>query len=169
MATIPTLHTERLTLRPIAEADFDAVAAFYESEQSSMYGGPCDRATAWRKFAAWFGHWELRGYGPWAIEQRSTGEFIGWTGLWSPEGWPEPEITYALLPDHHGQGLATEAAGRALQSAYEDFGWTTAVSVIDDRNAASIALVERLGATAESAVDLFGHPAHIYRHRTPDH
>lgn len=167
MSSIPTLQTERLTLRALSEDDFDSVATFYESNDSAMYGGPCNRATAWRKFAVWFGHWELRGYGPWAIEHTETGEFIGWTGMWSPEGWPEPEITYALLTEHQGKGYATEAAARALRSAYEDFGWKTAVSVIDDRNTGSIALVERLGATKESAVDLFGQPAHVYRHGQP--
>jgi len=161
---IPVLHTQRLTLRACTEDDFDAVADFFADDVSSLYGGPCDRITAWRKFAAWLGHWVLRGYGPWGLELKSTGEFVGWSGLWNPEGWPEPEITWALLPQFHGQGFATEGARRALQSAYEDFGWETAISLIDDRNTASVAVARRLGATAERADDVFGNPGSTYRH-----
>src|SRR5690606_18513350 len=55
------------------------------------------------------GHWALRGYGPWALERKDTGAFVGLCGPWYPEGWIEPEITWALMPGHHGLGFATEA------------------------------------------------------------
>lgn len=165
---IPTLHSERLTLREFVPTDFDAVASFFADPVSYMYGGPCDRVTAWRKFAAWLGHWALLDFGPWAIEETETGAFAGWTGMWGPEGWPEPEITWALLPQFHGMGYATEGARRALQSAYEDFGWSTAISLIDDRNEASTAVARRLGAMPERAADVFGDPGTIYRHLAPD-
>ena len=74
------------------------MAAFYASPISSFYGGPCDREDAWRKFAAYPGHWALRGFGPWAIEEKSSGAFVGLSGLWFPEGWYAPEITWALVP-----------------------------------------------------------------------
>ena len=162
---IPVLHTERLTLRGVTSDDFDAVAGFYADPVSALYGGPCDRVTAWRKFAAWLGHWALRDYGPWAMVETETGEFVGWTGMWGPEGWPEPEITWALLPQFHGKGFATEGAKRALRAAYEDFGWKTAISLIDDRNTPSVGVATRLGAVAERAEDLFGSAGTIYRHR----
>lgn len=158
------LETERLKLRHFQEDDFEKVAGFFGDSKSSLYGGPCDRDTAWRKFAAWYGHWAIRGYGPFAIEQKNNKEFIGWTGPWYPEGWPEPEITWALLPEAQGQGFATEAARCALDYAYSQLHWSTAISVIDDRNTASIALASRLGAKVESSLQLFGHSAKLYRH-----
>ncbi|MGB0866695.1 MAG: GNAT family N-acetyltransferase [Granulosicoccaceae bacterium] len=161
---LPSLETQRLCLRSIRASDFEAVATFFAHKSSGMYGGPCDRDTAWRKFAAWFGHWTLRGYGPLGIERKDSGEFIGWTGPWYPQGWPEPEITWALLPHAQGQGFATEAAGCALGHVFNQLQWPTAISVIDDRNKGSLALAQRLGATAESKLELFGHPATLYRH-----
>lgn len=140
------------------------MAEFYADPVSSFYGGPCGREDAWRKFAAYPGHWALRGYGPWALEEKSSGSFVGLSGLWFPEGWYAPEITWALVPAHHGKGLATEAARRALRAAYEDFGWSTAVSVIALDNKPSMAVAERLGATKEAEVDYRYGRASLYRH-----
>jgi RimJ/RimL family protein N-acetyltransferase len=113
------------------------------------------------------GHWALRGYGPWALEEKASGAFVGLAGLWFPHGWVEPEITWALLPGQHGKGYATEAAKRSLQAAYEHFGWTTAVSVISTDNAASLAVAERLGAQRESTIPFRQGLAHVYRHAGP--
>lgn len=167
VTTMPRLTTDRLLLREFRGDDFEAMADFYASPVSRFYGGPCNREEGWRKFAAYAGHWSLRGFGPWALEETATGQFVGLCGPWYPEGWIEPEITWALAPSAHGRGLATEAATRALRSAYEDFGWTTAVSVISVDNAASLALAERLGATHERDVEYRYGSARLYRHLQP--
>ena len=76
---------------------------------------------AWRCI---LGHWALRGYGHWAIEEKAGGRFVGYSGLWNPEGWPEPEVMWGLMADAHGRGYATEAARRAREFAYRKLGWT---------------------------------------------
>jgi RimJ/RimL family protein N-acetyltransferase len=162
---IPTLHSERLIMRAVTQDDFDPMAEFFADPVSKFYGGPCGRDDAWRKFAAYLGHWGLRGYGPWGLEVKTTGQFVGITGLWFPEGWIEPEITWALVPAAHGHGYATEAASRSLEAAYENFGWTTAVSVISVDNPASAAVATRIGATCEATIDYRYGPAHLYRHK----
>lgn len=164
---IPTITSDRLILREFREDDFDAMADFFADPISSFYGGPVGREDAWRKFAVYPGHWALRGYGPFAIETKDSGEFVGLTGPWYPEGWIEPEITWALVPGHHGKGYATEAAGRALEHAYSDLGWTTAVSVIALANDASAAVAQRLGATLERKIQYRHGEANLYRHRSP--
>jgi|TARA_R110002110_G_scaffold6112_4_gene30827 RimJ/RimL family protein N-acetyltransferase len=162
-----TIETERLLLRPFRGDDFEPMVGFYADPVSKFYGGPCSREEAWRKFAVYPGHWALRGYGPWAIEVKATGQFAGVCGLWNPDGWIEPEITWALVPNHHGMGYATEAARRAIQAAYEDHGWTTAASVIAVANVASAAVADRLGATIESEQQNRYGPVHVYRHLPP--
>lgn len=162
---IPTYETERLVLRAFTQDDFEPVAGFFADPVSAFYGGPCPREEAWRKFAVYSGHWALRGYGPWALQDKASGKFVGLSGLWYPEGWLEPEITWALVPGQHGKGYATEGALRALQAAYEDFGWTTAVSVVSVHNLASQAVARRLGATLEREVSYRYGAAHLYRHR----
>ncbi|MEM7341908.1 MAG: GNAT family N-acetyltransferase [Actinomycetota bacterium] len=165
---IPELTSDRLRFRAFSEADFDATAAFFADDVSQFYGGPCDRDEAWRKFAVYSGHWMLRGWGPWAVERLDTGAFVGWVGPWCPEGWIEPEITWALVLGQHGHGFATEAAGRTLRAAYELFGWTTAVSVVRTENTASAGVARRLGATVERQIPFRGGVADVFRHRGPE-
>lgn len=162
---IPTIESERLIMRSFRDDDFEPMARFFASDVSSFYGGPCDRIQAWRKFAVYPGHWALRGYGPFALEVRESGDFIGICGPWYPEGWPEPEITWALVPGHHGHGYATEAARRALRFSYESLRWPTAVSVVADGNDASVRVAQRLGATLESSFEgAAGETRHLFRH-----
>jgi RimJ/RimL family protein N-acetyltransferase len=168
MQTIPEFETQRLRLRAFRNEDFEPMAMFYASEVSRPYGGPCSCDEAWRKFAVYSGHWVLRGYGPWALEVKDSGQFVGLCGLWFPEGFPEPEISWALIPGQHGKGYATEAARRALQAAYEHFGWQTAVSVIATDNAASHAVAQRLKAKRERTIPFRGGQADVYRHVTLD-
>jgi RimJ/RimL family protein N-acetyltransferase len=164
VVTVPRFETDRLVLREFRAEDFEPMAAFYADPVSTFYGGPCGREDAWRKFAMYPGHWVLRGYGPWALEEKASGEFVGICGPYFPEGWFAPEITWALMPGRYGKGYATEAALRALRSAYEDFEWDTAVSVIAIENAASEAVAHRMGATRESLIDFRYGRAHVYRH-----
>ncbi len=168
MTHIPAFESPRLLLRAFKPEDFEPMARFFASEGSRPYGGPCTRDEAWRKFAVYSGHWVLRGYGPWALEEKASGQFVGLCGMWFPEGFPEPEISWALIPGQHGKGYATEAARRALQAAYEDFGWKTAVSVIATDNAASHAVAQRLGAKVESRIAFRGAEADVYRHLSLD-
>lgn len=164
----PRIESERLILRGFQASDFEPMADFYADPISSFYGGPCNREEAWRKFAIYPGHWALRGYGPWALEEKESGEFVGVSGMWFPDGWEAPEITWALVPAHHGKGYATEAAKRSLRSAYDDFGWTTAVSVIARANEPSARVAERLGATFEYDIENRYGTAGVYRHLGPD-
>ncbi|MEM7290218.1 MAG: GNAT family N-acetyltransferase [Pseudomonadota bacterium] len=148
--SIPTIESARLIFRAFREeTDFDAYANFYASEQTRYYGGPLDRSNAWRAAAAMMGHWVIRGFGAWAIEEKATGDFCGIVGLWYPESWPKREITWSIVPEKQGKGFAYEGAIRTRQYAYETLGWDTVHSCILEGNIASIGLVEKLGATLE--------------------
>jgi hypothetical protein len=118
---VPTIETERLVMRAFSGDDFEAMVPFYASDVSKFYGGPCNRELAWRKFAMYPGHWVLRGYGPWMIESKADGAVVGLCGPWFPDGWVEPELTWALVPGHHGKGYASIAV-RVRRSRMDDGG-----------------------------------------------
>jgi RimJ/RimL family protein N-acetyltransferase len=165
---IPELTTERLLMRAFREDDFPSFARFYADEATARYiGGVCSEEDAWRRMAAFVGHWNLRGYGLWALELRDTGTFAGYCGAWFPHGWPEPEIGWGLLKPCQGRGLATQAARRALGHVYGTLGWRTAVSCIALENAASIRVAERLGATLDRIVKNRGWTVGVYRYPAP--
>lgn len=147
---IPTVETERLILRAFNhDTDFEPYAEFYASDATKHYGGPLDREPAWRAAAAMMGHWVIRGYGAWAVEEKATGDFCGMVGLWYPEGWPEREISWGIINSKQRLGIAAEAAMRARTYAYDTMGWNEVFSCIRKDNTASIKLAEKLGATLQ--------------------
>jgi len=163
--TPPILTTERLTLRGLTLADVPLFHSFYASDHSRFYGGPTTAAQSWRALSAYAGHWALRGYGPFAIERRDTGESIGMCGPWYPEGWPEPEMTYFLLEQYAGKGFASEALESCLHWAFRELGWTTVISAINPDNRASLALAKRCGAVADGQAEVVPHGTmDVYRY-----
>lgn len=166
---IPTLKTERLTMRAPRLGDLDGLAAFYASDRSKFVGGPKRLDESWRAMATELGHWAMLGFGRWALEETSTGAFVGVAGLWEPEGFPELELGWDLMNGHEGRGFATEAGRAARDYAYGEMGKTTVVSLIAPGNDGSKAVATRLGAAFEAMFDhaMFGR-VEVWRHPAPD-
>lgn len=167
--TIPTLQTERLILRAHKLEDIEHEVEFFKSDRSHHVGGPLGEEQVFRAVMGFIGHWALRGYGFWAVEEKATGKYIGRVGLWFPVGWPEKEIGWTLMNGAEGKGFAYEAALAARAHAYKTLGWKTAISMILHGNTRSIALAEKMGAVLDSDFEheRFG-PCHIYRHPNPE-
>ena len=162
---IPEVVTARLLLRALEPSDLDAYAAMYADAEVMRFledGCPLDRAAAWRSMAVHLGHWRLRGYGQWALVERTSGELVGRAGLWQPEGWPGLEVGWLLARPHWGHGFATEAARAALHHAFDVVGADRVISLIRPDNHPSIRVAERLGERYERTIDLYGGAAHIY-------
>jgi RimJ/RimL family protein N-acetyltransferase len=127
-------------------------------------GRPLDRADAWRQLALLIGHWELRGFGLWAVEERASGQFIGRIGCHEPEGWPGFELGYVLAREAWGHGLAREGSAVALDFARRSLGRDTIISLIRPANRASIAVAEHFGARRTGSVEFFGATTDVYRY-----
>lgn len=160
----PVLETARLTLREPREGDLDAMAAFYASDRSRWVGGPCDRFAAAGRLLAGLGHWALRGYGWWVLEERASGAVAGRAGIAFLDGWDEPELGWHLYDGFEGKGLAYEAVLAARRHAAQAWGMAAPISYIAHDNARSRALAERLGARVEREGMVVGHPCLVYRH-----
>ena len=163
MIEIPTLRTERLVLRPFREEDLDAWAAIVgDPETAQWIGGVRTREDAWRSIAMYLGHWELRGYGQWAVERRLDGRLVGRAGLWYPEGWPELEVGWTLDRSVWGEGFATEAGRASMDWGFAELGLTRIASVIAPGNARSRAVAVRLGMDQDREVEIEGEAAILY-------
>jgi RimJ/RimL family protein N-acetyltransferase len=164
---IPHINTDRLLLRSFAPADFEAYAAMMadlEVTRHLMDGRPLSRVEAWRQMAMFIGHWTLRGFGLWAVEERATGQFIGRIGCLEPEGFPAFEIAYTLARSAWGRGYAREGAAAALRYAREILNRREIASIIRPANTPSIRVAESLGGVAAETVEFFGAPSVIYRY-----
>lgn len=143
--TVPVLDTLRLRLRAPVLADFPHHAAFHASDRSRFEGGPRDARAAWRVWASDVGLWMLRGYGPFGVDDRESGAYLGEVGVFQPEGYPGPELGWFVTPEAEGRGIAHEAARAVMAWLRARFGWDEVISIIDPGNARSIALGLRLG------------------------
>lgn len=168
MTAIPTLSTERLVLRPPRLADFEPYAEFFASERSAWQDGPIPRAEAWAEFAATAGAWVLRGFGPFSVEARAGGGYLGEVGLYQPAHYPEPEIGWILVAGAEGRGFAAEAARAVRAWAYASLGLATLVSYIAPGNARSVRLAERLGAVPDPSAPSCGPQTAVWRHPGPE-
>ncbi len=160
-----TLDTQRLLLRPFHESDLDAYARICADPKVMRFlgeGKTLSRSEAWRQMAMFLGHWQLRGYGTWAVEEKSSGELVGRIGFHNPEGWPGFEIGWTLGRGYWGRGFATEGGRAALEYAFWELGQPHIISLIYPENQASVQVAERLGEKLEGTTQLFGKKVLVY-------
>jgi RimJ/RimL family protein N-acetyltransferase len=111
--------------------------------------------------------YQRRGWGPFAVVEKSSGNLIGYCGLfYFPDinGQPEIEIGYRLAREAWGQGYATEAVLAVRDLAFDSLGLTRLIAMVDPDNAASIRVAEKAGMTYEQDVVFQGytHPDRVY-------
>ena len=169
MREIPEFESQRLRFRAPSMDDLDDEIAFFATERARGVGGPLPKEQVWRSLCGVIGHWCVRGYGFWGVEEKATGRYVGRVGPWSPMGWPEPEIGWTVMEWAEGTGMAHEAAIAARAYMYEHYGWTTAISLIAHFNYRSQTLAQRLGCVRE---DDYTHPSFgpcmVWRHPGPE-
>jgi RimJ/RimL family protein N-acetyltransferase len=160
------LTTNRLTLRLVEERDWDALHEMLGDEECVRYtiGLPLTRWQTWRMLAAYVGHWQLRGYGPYAVVEQSSMTTMGVVGLWFPGDWPEPEIKWSFARRFWGCGFATEAAQAVRDMASRDLGWSRLISLILPANTRSKAVAERLGGVFERTIPFRDGVADVFRY-----
>jgi [ribosomal protein S5]-alanine N-acetyltransferase len=163
----PTLNTERLQLVALEDRHFEAFAQLHSNPEIMRYigdGKPLDRVGAWLQLATLLGHWDLRGYGVWAVEELGKEDLIGRVGLLHPEGWADPELNWMITPAMRGQGLAVEAARAVLGFAFDELGLARLISLVRPENTASSRVATKLGGTLAETITFMDAPMHVFRY-----
>ncbi|MBI2254911.1 MAG: GNAT family N-acetyltransferase [Proteobacteria bacterium] len=157
MVDVPVLETARLKLRGHCLADFNAAAEIWSDEVVTRFlGRPFTPEESWSRLLRYVGHWDLLGYGFWAITEKASGRFIGEGGICDFRRditWPgcvsadeaTREIGWALGADYHGQGLATEAVQAVTTWADRHFRGRRTICIINPSNQPSIRVAEKCG------------------------
>lgn len=160
------LETERLFLRPFRESDWKDLHKFYSDEACTKYtvGRIFTEGESWRAMAAMIGHWQLRKYGAYALEEKTTHSLLGFAGLDFPNDWPEPEIKWGLIREFWGQGYASEAVRAVKKMWIEHLPDLSLISLIHPDNKNSINLAKAVGAYFEKEYEFRGDTWSIYRH-----
>jgi len=152
----PTLHTDRLRLRPLSTADADALYALHSNAHVLRYwdSPPWTEPERAERFIAACRQLADEGTGArLAIDRASDGAFLGWCGLtqWNPD-YRSASLGYCLGEAAWGQGYATEAAYAVLQWAYDTLDLNRVQAEADTRNVASARVLEKLGFVREGTL-----------------
>lgn len=160
------LQSDRLFLRQWRAEDIEPYARFFADQDRARYfGGRRNADDAWRHMAMMIGHWHLNGFGYWALEEITSGTFVGCVGLWKSLEWPELELGYWIDDRQKRRGFAEEAARECITYARDTLKSPTLVSYIAPDNIPSQKLATKLGASYEQTIDLLEQGPHLlYRH-----
>jgi len=159
------LRTERLILRPVTADDHAVLQAHWTTPDVRRFlfdGATLSAAEitgAIENSARDFGR---AGYGLWLIHEKVGTDLVGTAGLRPLEDLGL-EIFYSLAPGSWGRGYATEAARAVLAHALGPLGLPEVLAEVDEGNAASIAVIERLGMTRFDVVSGLLGPMIRYR------
>ncbi len=164
MIDAPVLTTPRLKLRMLEERDFEEYSAIHMDPEITRFTARMQftRMDTWRHLAMILGHWHLRGFGMWGVEELATGQLVGRVGFYEPDGWPAFELGWTIGRAWWGKGYATEAAKRCLEYAFREMQREHVISLIDPENVNSIRVAERLCETLEGETEVGGHRVLIY-------
>jgi RimJ/RimL family protein N-acetyltransferase len=159
------LVTERLVLCPVTAADHAALLALWTMPQVRrfLFDGAILSAAeittaiedSARDFAA-------AGYGLWLIRDRDGTDLVGTAGL-RPLDNLGLEVYYSLAPGRWGNGFATEAARALVEYGLGPLGLPEVLAEVDEGNAASVAVIGRLGMTPFEVVPGLLGPMTRYR------
>jgi RimJ/RimL family protein N-acetyltransferase len=156
------LSTERLVLRPVTGDDHPVLLAHWTEPDVRRFlfdGAPLSSAEVAETVEESIRDFAAHGYGIWLIVLGSgTGSRPSpWTGLVGTAGLRPLEesgleIFYSLAPGAWGHGYATEAARAVVEYALGPLGLPEVLAEVDEGNAASVAVVKRLGMTPYAVV-----------------
>jgi RimJ/RimL family protein N-acetyltransferase len=167
----PSLQSERLVLRQWRESDRAPFAAL-NADTSVMehFVAPLTREQSNASVDRIAAALEQRPFGLWAVEVRTTGEFIGFVGLDVPSFdasfTPTVEVGWRLARGAWGHGYATEGAVEAMRHGFDTVGIDEIVSFTAVANTRSQRVMERIGMVRDGEFD---HPSIASDHRLRRH
>ena len=157
------LTTERLILRAWRDADYQPFFEFVNSDPEVMeyFPSTLSREESDKLAVAIQRRLDENDWGLWAVEEKASGQFVGFVGLNSPQVvlpfLPCVEVGWRLSKAFWGKGYATEAAQEALAFAFTELELDEVVAFTAVLNVRSQAVMQRLGMFDTG--DNFNHPS----------
>lgn len=166
----PLLETERLRLRAHGENDLEDCLAMWSDSAVVQYigGRPFTLEEVWARLLRYVGHWMVKGFGYWALEEKQSGRFAGEIGFadfkrnMTPPLDGVPELGWALPTWAHGRGYATEAGLRVIEWAQGTITGSRLVCLIHPENVASLRMASKLGFEQWLITEYKGSPAVLF-------
>ena len=149
------LTTRRLLLRTWNPEDAAFFYALNQDPEVMRYvgGDPFGSLAQALAFVQSYDQFERNGFGRWLVEDRLTGESLGWCGLKLETDGSGPEdlkdgfidLGYRFARKHWSRGLATEAGWACLCLGFQRLGMQRIIGRAVPENTASVRVLEKLG------------------------
>lgn len=142
------IETERLRLRPLTTNDLDLIHHIWNDAGVRKYlwdDKPVSKELAADVLAQSISSFQSDGVGLWGVALKEQDELIGFCGFRFFDEPPEVEALYGLLPEHWGQGLATEATCAMLRYGFEVLKLERIHAGADPPNQASFRVMAKAG------------------------
>jgi len=157
------IQTRRLVLRRWLAKDRQPLARIHADPQVMAWlGGVATREQSDAYLDRYEVHFAEHGFGLWAVTRADDGVLVGVAGLRRvlsdhPRA-PCVEAAWRFAREAWGQGLASEAAGAALQDGFRRVGLEEAMAWTAAHNLRSQGVMRRIGMVRDPSRD-FEHPA----------
>ncbi len=144
---LPSLDTQRLTLRAPGPKDLPTYQAFYAETDATVgaYRGGRSADQIADIHAKDMRHWQDKGFGIWLLRRKDDAAVLGGAGLAHADDWDTHELTWWLMPKARSKGYATEASRAIIAFAYDTLGWTQVETFMRDHNISAHRVAQRLG------------------------
>lgn len=171
---IPTINTARLTLRAMRAEDFTRFAEIWMMPNvvAQITGEPRSKAQSWDAFLRNAGHWQISGFGQWAVQPHGMDRMMGQAGFFfgsrglGEDFDPFPEAGWVLAPEVQGQGMGLEA----VSAAHDWFDRVIAgqtVCLITPENPASLRLADAMGYRFMREIEMGGAAVQLLTRKGP--
>ena len=167
----PILTTPRLILRPWLDEDAEPFAQMNaDPEVMRFFPNTQTAEETLALIARVKAHFTKHGYGPFAVERKDNGQFIGFTGLSQPnfktDFTPCVEVGWRLSKPNWGHGFATEAAIASINYGFTELGLKEIYSFTVPTNLPSINVMKKAGLKYAGQ---FQHPKVLEGHALKTH
>ncbi|MCC6616326.1 MAG: GNAT family N-acetyltransferase [Anaerolineae bacterium] len=154
---LPTIHTDRLRIRPFTLDDVDDYHRVINSDADVMRylpsGAPVPRERSAAILRYFIEHGQQWGFSFMAVADKTSATLMGHVGLHKLSD--AVEIGYALGKAYWGGGYATEAARALLRYGFEHHQLAEIIGLAFAANSASRRVMERLGMTYAGETDRY--------------
>lgn len=139
--------TERLTLRPFKETDFEAFAQMHADPllKANTHAKSMNRLQARDLFDGYVAAFRKDGFGMLNIRRTDGDLDVGECGLWYRKDAGGYTLRYTIRKEHWNLGYSIEAVRAVLGDAFENRGLKRVQAIAMNHNIRSVKVLERAG------------------------
>ena len=150
-------ESSRLYFREFMIEDAEGLYLLNLDPEVIRYTGdpPFESITAAKHFIENYDHYQLYGFGRWAMIRKEDDAFLGWCGIKYNED-KEIDIGFRLMKKYWNRGYASEAALATINFSRSSLKINILVARAAKENIASLRVLEKLGFSYVNRVECHG-------------